>query len=311
MTWFDPSSIVGGLLIIMMVTLIVVLIVALRAQGPRRRFMLSAVAAGGVAFQIFHVAEHGLQLGYWVANTNEKPWLTPWAESGRDGLGYWCQILPGEGSDVARGAEMLHVVGNGIFMVAVIAMVALARTTTTRTTPLRGLVWFQGFHLVEHITLTVTLFVNGTPWGASTLFGSLSGTELSSHRVWWHFTVNALATGLGVMVLRSLWTSGALVLRPERTTTVRTSAWSRFAGLWFGGMLGLIALPAIIGKIVGDPAPPEGTRNIVLGDFLVDPGMWWHVVDPFVLLPTLTIAAMWWGWKHAPPPSEPALDSPA
>lgn len=307
MNWYDPSSIVGAILVITMIALIAVLVVALRARGTRRMFLLSAVATGGVAFQVFHVLEHGLQLGYWFFHTGDKPWLTPWAESGRDGLGYWCQILPGEGSDVARGAEMLHVVGNGIFMVAVVAMVALARGVSTSTTPLRGLVWFQGFHLVEHITLTMTLLVNGTPWGASTLFGTWSGTELSSHRVWWHFTVNAIATILGVLVLRTLWRAGALVLRPERTRTVASGRWSTFAGIWLGGMVLLVGLPAAVGKAVGDPAPPEGVRNFILTDFVLNPGAWWHVLDPFVLLPLVTIAGIWWGWRRTTPAAEPVL----
>jgi len=265
--------------------------------------VLTGVVFGAVGFQLFHVLEHGLQLGYWVANPTEKPWLTPWAKTGLDGLAYWCQIWPGQGAATPRGGELLHLIGNGIFFTGVIAMTVLAVMAGVRSSSIRGTLIFQGLHVVEHVVLTLTLFIGGTPWGASTLFGQWSGTELSSHRVWWHFSVNAMATVLVLVALRSLYRAGALAVRPDGVHAPRAAVVPRFAGAVAAGVVFLEVFPAVISSIVGDPAPETTkVRNLALNDVL-DPGAWWHLADPFVLIPLASIATLVFWIRREPSPS--------
>ena len=55
-------------------------------QIPTRFWRDTAVA--GVAFQVFHFLEHGLQLGYWFLHPTAAPWLTPWAVLGQRRVGH-------------------------------------------------------------------------------------------------------------------------------------------------------------------------------------------------------------------------------
>ena len=296
MRWFDPSALSGLALISLSLGVIAVFIYGLACGGSRRQSALSKVVVGAVGFQVFHFLEHGLQLGYWIFNTKQKPWLTPWAQTGVDGLAFWCQIWPGSGRAGQRGAELLHLVGNTIFLVGVLALFVLARETRTRNRSIQGAVLFQGLHFVEHILLTATVFVTGSGWGASTMFGRWSGSELSSHRVWWHFTVNAIATAIAVSALVAVTRSGALSGMRKVSAKSTPVSLKRYFGLSFLGLAILQILPFILGSIAGDPAPR--VRNLRLLDVL-NPGSWWHLADPYVLIPVLLLVAMWRMPKHA------------
>lgn len=296
MRWFDPSALSGLALISLSLGVIAVFIYGLACGGSRRQSALSKVVVGAVGFQVFHFLEHGLQLGYWFFNTKQKPWLTPWAQTGVDGLAFWCQIWPGSGRAGQRGAELLHLVGNTIFLVGVLALFVLARETRTRNRSIQGAVLFQGLHFVEHILLTATVFVTGSGWGASTMFGRWSGSELSSHRVWWHFTVNAIATAIALSALVAVTRSGALSGMRKVSAKSTPVSLKRYFGLSFLGLAILQILPFILGSIAGDPAPR--VRNLRLLDVL-NPGSWWHLADPYVLIPILLLVAMWRMPKHA------------
>jgi hypothetical protein len=290
MRWFDPSALSGLALISLSLGVIAVFIYGLACGGSRRQSALSKVVVGAVGFQVFHFLEHGLQLGYWFFNTKQKPWLTPWAQTGVDGLAFWCQIWPGSGRAGQRGAELLHLVGNTIFFVGVLALFVLARETRTRNRSIQGAVLFQGLHFLEHILLTATVFVTGTAWGASTMFGRWSGSELSSHRVWWHFTVNAIATAIVLSALVAVMRSGALSGMRKVSAKSTPVSLKRYFGLSFLGLAVLQILPFILGSVAGDPAPR--VRNLRLLDVL-SPGSWWHLADPYVLIPVLLLVAMW------------------
>ncbi len=307
MRWSDPSPLSGLALAALCAGLVFALGYGLFLKGERRRTVLTGVVFGTVGFQVFHVFEHGLQLGYWALHPTEKPWLTPWAQTGVDGLSYWCSIWPGKGAAGARGGEMLHLVGNGIFMAGVVAMLALAMAAGIRSSTVRGTLIFQGFHLLEHSVLTATLFISGSAWGASTMFGRWSGSELSGHRVWWHFTVNAIATVLGLMALRSLYRAGALSVRPALTSVARAATRLRLVGWTVAGMVGLQVLPAVVGSIAGDPAPRVATRNAAFPNPL-DPGTWWPLFAPSVLIPLMSIVTMvvWMRRAQQVPVGEPA-----
>ena len=64
----------------------------------------------------------------------------------------------------------------------------------------------------------------------------------------------------------------------------------RYFGLSFLGLAVLQILPFILGSVAGDPAPR--VRNLRLLDVL-SPGSWWHLADPYVLIPVLLLVAMW------------------
>ena len=295
MRWFDPSALSGLALISLSLGVIAVFVYGLACRGSRRQSALSKVVVGAVGFQVFHFLEHGLQLGYWFFNTKQKPWLTPWAQTGVDGLAFWCQIWPGSGGAGQRGAELLHLVGNTIFLVGVLALFVLARETRTRNRSTQGAVLFQSLHFLEHILLTATVFVTGRSWGASTMFGRWSGSELSSHRVWWHFTVNAIATAIALSALVAVTRSGALSGMRKVNAKSNPVSLKRYFALSFLGLAVVQILPFILGSVVGDPAPR--VRNLMLLDVL-SPGAWWHLADPYVLIPVLLLVAMWRMPKH-------------
>jgi hypothetical protein len=169
-----------------------------RKTGQRVRWAQYAVVAG-LAFQLFHLLEHFLQTGYWFLNPAEAPWLTPWAAAGRDTL-----VVGGQ---VSTGNELLHLVGNGIFFAALVAMVLVCRAhqrPTGRYPHLSKAITAQGIHLAEHLLLTATVFAFGNPLGASTVFGLASGAWGSSYRVWFHFILNFVATYYAAMALAEM-----------------------------------------------------------------------------------------------------------
>lgn len=168
------------------------------------------LAIGGVAFQVFHVAEHLLQVGYWMMHPSQAPWLTPWAAAGRDIL------ATGVGGEAAGGAELLHLLGNGIFMAGLLALAVLVRRQPAKSKvaqpnwALRGALWSQGFHTVEHVLLTTTWLTGGTALGFTNLFGAVPGGAAgATTRVWVHFAINLVATMYGVIALRhaGVWPS--------------------------------------------------------------------------------------------------------
>jgi len=152
------------------------------------------VAAAGIGFQVVHFVEHLAQLSYWALHPAEAPWLTPWAEAGRDALAV--------GGDPATGTELLHLLGNVIFLVGLVALWRYARRSGEREGgALRAGLWLQGVHVGEHVLLTGSWALFGRALGFSTLFGALSGPALAGFRVWWHFLMNLAVTVLAVVAL--------------------------------------------------------------------------------------------------------------
>ena len=177
---------------------------ALEKERVRRGLLY--VGVGAVAFQVAHFFEHILQAGYWIAHPSEAPWLTPWAAVGRDALA--------AGGSAVTGTEYLHLLGNAIFFVGLVALCMLfagAGHKMKEVRPLKIAVWIQGFHVAEHVLLTGTLLGFGKAYGFSTLFGALNGTALGAHRVWWHFAINLAATIYAVKAVRGLQEKEALL----------------------------------------------------------------------------------------------------
>lgn len=164
-----------------------------------------------LGFQVFHLFEHLIQLGYWVMHPSARPYMTPWALNGVDGIAAWFDRLPGTTSAMAGGMEGLHLVGNVLFLVGIIA---LGASSQRRLPGLQTAFVFQGLHVAEHVLLTMTLWMFGTPLGVSTLFGaafdySWGGTL----RVWFHFMINLGGTIPAAIALRS-------AVRFGRSTTI-------------------------------------------------------------------------------------------
>jgi hypothetical protein len=160
------------------------------------------VGVAGVGFQVVHLFEHLLQLGYWGLHPAEPPWLTPWAAAGRDILAV--------GGHPSTGSELLHLLGNLIFLVGVVGLWGFTTRSgvpSVRLTALRAAFLVQSFHVGEHVLLTVSWILAGEALGFSTLFGSLSGPALFTFRIWWHFLINLAGTALAV---RALFKFGAV-----------------------------------------------------------------------------------------------------
>lgn len=150
-----------------------------------------------LAFQIVHFGEHTYQTSVWLAGEREKPQMTA--------LGMWAMhevgmmFFPDEPflRQSKLGLEVLHLVGNGIFLIGIIALYSFIRV--------KSVLWamiIEGFHLYEHVSLTVSALALNKSIGMSTLFGlPIGGLEQVALRVWWHFIFNAIPTALVVIAI--------------------------------------------------------------------------------------------------------------
>lgn len=159
------------------------------SMGPRAWRMVRDVAIAALVFQLVHFVEHVAQLSYWAMHTSSAPWLTPWAIAGRE-------LLVVDGTP-ASGNELLHLVGNLIFLAGVLALVGLvfsARQSPGEIPFLKPALLLQGAHVIEHVLLTGTYLAIGDAVGFTTLFGLADGAFGSGLRVWAHFLLNLVAT---------------------------------------------------------------------------------------------------------------------
>ncbi len=210
--WLSPSS-AGGLAVAGMTAVAVVGVLAgwcLRSQ--RALTLLTTVAVGGIVFQLVHAIEHAAQLAYWMIHPADAPWLTPWAASAVEGLRWMCGPLPNKAP--ALGTEKLHLLGNTIFLGAVVAVALLtvrAGRQLKQVAGLRAVVAIQGFHVFEHIMLTASVATGYAAIGLSTGFGQLNGDSLIAYRVWFHFLINLAATACLCVAMVSLHRQGLMV----------------------------------------------------------------------------------------------------
>lgn len=179
------------------------------------------VAVGGLGFQVFHLVEHLVQAVVWISSPDQPPFLTPWAIAGRDLLAI--------AGDTALGIELLHLVGNVIFLAGLVALRVLARHRSSRVRGLSGALGVQLVHVVEHVMLTASTALLGMAVGITTAFGALEpGQTLWTVRVLGHFTLNAAATGAALIAVRSFLQPGHGVTSLPHTPTT-TAVLSRSA----------------------------------------------------------------------------------
>jgi hypothetical protein len=174
------------------------LVWAWHAQPHQRPRILGFIAAGGLGFQAVHMVEHVVQVVAWVAAPGRPPFLTPWAEVGAEALSVTGQ--PG------LGEELLHLVGNVVFLVGLVALAGLVRS---RSRSLMVALVVQGVHVAEHVALTFGVIATGRAIGVTTLFGALSpGPTLWSVRVLAHLGLNAVATLAAAVALIHILRAG-------------------------------------------------------------------------------------------------------
>lgn len=189
---------------------------ALRARWLAVRDGAVMIVAAGLVFQGLHVVEHLVQVVAWVAAPTSPAFLTPWAVEGRD-------LLAGvTGSQAGLGNELLHLVGNVIFLAALAGLAAVDRAddrcgvrprSPARARLTRLAIGWQCAHVAEHVVLTTTAAVAGGAWGASTVFGLIeASTPVGiATRVLFHFVLNAVPT---VLTLRALTARRAILGAP-------------------------------------------------------------------------------------------------
>jgi hypothetical protein len=160
------------------------------------RRVVFVFAASGLIFQVGHFAEHALQFAVWILGDysnicgRDTPWMSPWvtelvARTGR-------LLFPDAETprQMMLGMEILHLLGNGIFLTALACLYACVPSKWVRWA-----IYIETFHLYEHISLTATAYFIGKPIGMSTLFGAayLGPREFTvGCRVSWHFAMNLL-----------------------------------------------------------------------------------------------------------------------
>ena len=196
---------VGALLLICwavaMWAAVLALMVAERAGRDRQVWRgARAVVLIGVVGQVGHLAEHLAQVGYWVTHPNSPGRMTPWGDGLAHGFGSVDAARP------ALGMELLHLVGNMIFLAGLVGVMVL----TCRAPGVRARRWgrmgviMQGLHGLEHLSLTLSVWFGARrAIGVSTWFGLMDpGPGLWTYRVWWHFLANVIGT---VIFAGALW----------------------------------------------------------------------------------------------------------
>lgn len=184
---------------------------------PRK--LLTILVSLGVTFQVGHFAEHAVQFMMWVFNDRNTPWMSPWAMWLSHQLGCITVRMSEQlcgGMNVAKyqmmvGMEVLHIIGNSIFLGTLFGIYRLMPGKW-----MRRALYVEGFHLVEHLMLTTSVLYFQRPLGLSTLFGhslALFGQQGAvGYRVFWHFGMNLIPSAFMMMAMmrKIKWSSPAV-----------------------------------------------------------------------------------------------------
>jgi hypothetical protein len=205
-------------------------IISAAAPGPMLDLatMLAAVAGLGLAFQVGHFAEHAFQFGVWVVGDlsnicgRDTPWMSPWVTGMVRRGGQFMFPAADAPRQMMMGMEVLHLIGNSIFLASLGCLYYCVRSKW-----IRWALYIEGFHLYEHLMLTVSAYFIGKPIGLSTLFGGagmIGSREFAvGYRVSWHFAMNLLPMPLAMIGLmehmRGKTLPALAKLWPGRTTS--------------------------------------------------------------------------------------------
>jgi hypothetical protein len=173
-------------------------------SGPSPLTIAVATVAGlGLAFQVGHFVEHAVQFFVWLIGSasgicgRDTPWMSPWVTGVVEWFGRTAFPLADAKRQMMLSMELLHLLGNTIFLTALAALYWVM--------PSRWVKWgflIELFHLYEHIMLTTTAFTLGKPVGLSTLFGGaglLDKEAAVGIRVTWHFIMNLFPMPFAMM----------------------------------------------------------------------------------------------------------------
>src|SRR5580704_5003186 len=90
--------------------------------------VLATIAGAGLAFQVGHFAEHAMQFGVWVLGDlshmcgRDTPWMSPWVTGLVRLAGLFMIPQADEARRMMLGMEVLHLVGNTIFLVSLVCL---------------------------------------------------------------------------------------------------------------------------------------------------------------------------------------------
>lgn len=168
--------------------------------GRRSKVAALVAVVGGVGLQTFHSFEHVIQGFFWFRDPLAPGYMSPLAKKAATGLESIAAHTLGVSGRSTLGMELLHLVGNTLFFLGIVALVLGTQFASRRPAAVFALV-FEGIHLIEHAALTATTIAGYPAWGSSTLYGNLSGSQLSTHRIWWHLVMNVAALALTIYAL--------------------------------------------------------------------------------------------------------------
>ncbi len=188
---------------------------------PQRVFDLATVMAAfaglGMAFQVGHFFEHAAQFAIWIIGDpaicgRDTPWMSPWVTEVVHQAGAAMFPAANRARQMMMGMEILHLIGNSIFLVSLGCLYYCIRSRW-----IRWALFIEGFHLYEHLMLTATAYFLGKPVGLSTLFGGstvIGPQEFAvGYRVSWHFAMNLLPMPFAMIgVMKYARENGAMAL---------------------------------------------------------------------------------------------------
>lgn len=164
---------------------------------PDLATIIAVIAGMGLAFQVGHFVEHAVQFGVWLLGDlsnicgRDTPWMSPWVTEMVQRAGVMLFPDAPAKRQMMMGMEILHLIGNGIFLTSLGCLYYCKHSRW-----IRWALYIEGFHLYEHLMLTLSAYFVGKPIGLSTLFGGSSvigSTEFAvGYRVTWHFAMNLL-----------------------------------------------------------------------------------------------------------------------
>lgn len=157
--------------------------------GLKYRFLAVTGVIIGLIIQGFHSFEHLVQVVYWGNYPLAPPFMSPPAKTASAGLEALAQnfnilAIP------TLGMELLHLFGNMIFLTGALTLLFGKGFSKSQKDKARILVLFEGLHLLEHVLTTTFVLTGQTAWGASVVYGELSGSQAATYRIWWHFIMN-------------------------------------------------------------------------------------------------------------------------
>jgi hypothetical protein len=185
----------------------------------------------GLAFQVGHFFEHAVQFAVWVSGDYRwvsvnfcgrgVPYMSPPATETVRFLG--ARLFAGEppASQMMVGMEILHLIGNAIFLATIAGVFCLFPVRLVRYA-----FCIEGAHMCEHVPLTISAYLIGKPIGLSTLFGhaqSLWGIEAAvGWRVTFHFVMNLLPMPFVMVALMQQWSAAGESTDANHPGIVRT-----------------------------------------------------------------------------------------